>query len=176
MMKKIAAAVAAALTLWFLYLTPIGLAQQAPVKQPPVEPGSSAGLTIRDCIGVLRGLQLLDGRRVVVGAGKSTESAETVPYKFAGRVRSAISHNIFVLGQVQLEIDSADRRLRQEAGKGKPIEPGSREETELSARINEYAERPCKVDLDRIADVDLRLDENEIPGTVLASIWKIRDR
>lgn len=171
-MKKLAAALALALA--FLTVPNIVFAQAAPAKQEAITPGSQAGLTLRDCISVLRGLQLLDGRRVIVGAGKSTESAETVPYKFAGKVRSAISHNLFVLGQVQLEVDSADRRLRAEIGK--EIKPGSKEEEALVGKINEYAERPCKVELDKISDSDLRLDDNEIPGTVLAAIWKIRER
>lgn len=173
-MKKLAAAVA--LAAFLLTVPDVVFGQAAPAKQEPITPGSQAGLTIRDCISVLRGLQLLDGQKVVVAQGRSTESVEVVPYKFAGKTRSAISHNIFVLGQVQQEIDSADRRFRAEVGKGKPIEPGSKEQIELDQRINEYAERPCKVELDRIADSDLKLDENAIPGTVLAAFWKIRDR
>lgn len=151
-------------------------AQVAPVKPTPIEPGAGDKLTIRECLGILTGLQLLDGRKVLVGAGKPTESVEVIPYKFAGKVRDAISHNIFVLNQVQLEGQAANRRIQAEIGKGKTIEPGSSAAADFDGRMSDYLERPCRVELDHLRDADLNLDTNDIPGTVLAALWKIRDR
>lgn len=151
-------------------------AAQAPVKQDPPQAGAIDGLTIAECLGILAGLNALDGRRVIVGAGKPSESAETVSYKFSGRVRDTISHNIFVLSQVQQEAQSANRRAQLEIGAGEPIKPGSKENVLFDQRMAEYTARPCKVEVDHFRDADLKLDENDIQGSVLALLWKIRDK
>ncbi len=152
------------------------MAAEAPIKQDPPQPGAELGLTITECLGIMAGLNALDGRRVIVGAGKPTESAETVSYKFPGKVRDAISHDLFMLTQVQQEAQAANRRTQLEIGKGETIKPGSREALEFDQRMAEYTARPCKIELDHLRDTDLKLDENDIPGSVLALIWKIRDK
>lgn len=152
------------------------IAAEAPVKPDGLKPGAVDGLTIGECLGILGGLNALDGRRVVVAAGKPTESAETVSYKFPGKVRDAISHDIFVLGQVQQEAQAANRRAQIEIGAGETIKPGSKENLLFDQRMADYTGRPCKVELDHIRDTDLKLDENDIPGSILALIWRIRDR
>ncbi len=159
-----------------LFLAVPAMAAEAPVKQDPPQPGAEAGMTIAECLSAMSGLNALDGRRVIVGAGKPTESAETVSYKFPGKVRDAISHNLFVLMQVQQEGQAANRRAQFEIGKGEAIRTGSREALELDQRMAEYTARPCKVELEHIRDADLKLDENDIPGSVLAVLWKIRDK
>lgn len=164
------------LALACLIVTAPAFAQQAPVKQDPAATMSPDDLTIRECLGILAGLNALDGRRVIVSAGKPTETAETVSYKFAGKLRNAISHNIFVLGQVQQEAQAANRREMVAVGKGEAIATGSKDNIEFDRRMNEYTERPCKADLEHIRDDDLRLNENDIPGSVLALLWKIRDK
>jgi len=168
------------LTLVLLWLWTLGFgmagAQVAPVKPAPVEPGAADKLTIRECLGVLAGLQALDGRKVIVAQGRPNESVEIIPYSLAGKVRDAISHNIFVLQTVQQEAQAANRRVQVEVGKGSTIAPGSKEVIDLDARMNEYLDRPCKVELDHVRDEDLALDKNDIPPTVLAAIFKIRDR
>lgn len=154
------------------------LAQQAPVQQDPVTAITAPKdkMTVQECLGVLAGLQALDGRRVIVSAGKPSEAAETIAYKFSGKLRDTISHNIFLLSQVQQEGQAANRRIQNEIGKGNAIAPGSKEAIELDGRLSDYMARPCKADLEHIRDADLRLDENDIPGSVLALIYKIRDK
>lgn len=158
------------------------IAQQAPVKPDPAPATNPDKLTIRECLGVLAGLNALDGQRVIVARGKPTESVENVSYKFgtntdrAGKVRDAISHNIFMLGQVQQEAQSANRREQRAIGKGEEIKPGSKENVEFDGRMAEYTERPCNVDLDHIPVADLRLGENDIPGSILALLWRMIDR
>lgn len=149
---------------------------QAPVKQDPPVAGATDALTIAECLGVLAGLNALDGRRVIVGAGKPSESAETVSYKFSGKIRDTISHNIFMLTQVQQEAQAANRRAQVEIGKGETIKPGSKENTDFDQRMTEYTARPCKVELEHLRDTDLNLDVNDIQGSVLALLWKIRDK
>lgn len=153
-------------------------AQQAPVQQDPVAAMTAPKdkMTIQECLSVLAGLQALDGRRVIVSAGKPTEGAETISYKFSGKLRDTISHNIYQLSQVQQEGQAANRRILNEVGKGNPVAPGSKEAIELDSRLSDYMARPCKADLEHIRDADLRLDENDIPGSVLALIYKIRDK
>lgn len=165
----------AAIALVLLAAAP-ALAQKAPGTPPPIQPGDRDKLTLRECLGILNGLAALDGQKVVVAAGKPTESVETIPYAFSGKVRDAISHNIFVLSTVQQEAAAANRRIQGEVGKGNPIMNDSKEAAELAARLNEYLERPCRVELDHVRDEDLNLDKNAIPGTVLSTLYKIRDR
>lgn len=133
-------------------------------------------MTIADCLGVLAGLQALDaGARVIVAQGKPTESVETIRFKFPAKVRDAISHNLFVLGQVQQEAQAANRRAQMEVSNG-AIKPGSRENIEFDARMADYIARPCRAELDHIRDADLDLDRNDVPASALALLTRIRDR
>jgi hypothetical protein len=133
-------------------------------------------MTISDCLGVLAGLQALDaGARVIVAQGKPTESVETIRFKFPAKVRDAISHNLFVLGQVQQEAQAANRRAQMEVSRG-DIKPGSRENIEFDARMADYVARPCRAELDHIRDADLDLDRNDVPASTLALLTRIRDR
>lgn len=157
-------------------------AQQVPVKQAPIIPGAKDKLTIRECMGILVGLNALDGRKVIVGQGKPTETIEILPYKFGvtvergTKLRNSISHNLYVLGQVQQEAQAANRRAQIELGKGEPVRADTKEGVELDRRNNDYLDRPCNVELDHLRDDDLRIGENDIPGSILSLLWKIRDR
>lgn len=149
-------------------------------KKP--DAAQAPAMTIRDCLSILAGLSNMDSRKVMIGKGKPSEAVEVINYQFKGTVRDNISHDIWLLGPIQQEAQSADRRIRLEVAHDKPVVPGSKEESvqraafdaALADRVDEYVRRPCKVELDKIADADLKLDENDIPGTVLASIWMIR--
>lgn len=153
------------------------IAQVAPVKQEPLQPGSGSGMTIGDCLGVLAGLNALDaGERRIVQAGKPTESAETIRFKLLGKANDAVTHNIFMLGQVQQEAQVANRRIQNEVGKGETIKPGTRENLEFDTRMSEYTGRPCRVELDHIRETDLDLEKNAIPASIRALLWKITDR
>lgn len=151
-------------------------AEQAPVKQLPVEAGEN-GMSINDCLGILAGLNAIDaGARVIIAQGKPTESVETIRFKFPTKVRDAISHNLFVLGQVQQEAQAANRRAQLEVGKGETIKPGSREALEFDQRMADYTARPCKVELDHVRDADLDLEHNDVPSSIMALLTKIRDK
>ena len=90
--------------------------------------------------------------------------------------RGAISRNLFVLGNVQQEVQAANRRAQERIGKGQPITPGSKENIEFDREMNDYLDRPCKAELDHLSEADLKVDENDLPGTVLSALWKILDR
>jgi len=149
----------------------------ARAAEPAISP--SPALTIADCLGILQGLNALDaGYRVIVAAGKPTESAETIHFKFPGRLRDTIGHDEFLLGQIQQEVSAANRRTQMEImGEHQdPIKPGSKENMIFDERMTEYTSRPCTAQLEHIHDVDLDLDHNDIPGSVLSLLTKIRDR
>lgn len=144
---------------------------------PPAVAPSAPVLSLRECLDILGALQSLDGRRTVIG-----QSVEVVPYKFGvtpernAAIRDAISHDIYVLTLIQGEARAAASRIQMEIGKGEQIVPGTADAIKLDARYNEYLARPCKADLDHIRDEDLRIGDNDIPGSVLGILYKIRDR
>jgi hypothetical protein len=159
-------------------LTSSAFAAEAPVKQDAHQPGEP-GMTISDCLGILGGLNALDaGYRRIVAEGKPTESAETIHFKLPGKVRDAMSHDLFVLGQIQQEAQAANRRAQLEimGSTPEPIKPGSKENLIFDQRMSEYTARPCEVALDHIRDADLDLDHNDISGSILSLLTKIRDK
>jgi len=166
---------------FFMFLFAISapaFAAEAPVQKEPVTAGEK-GMTIADCLGILGGVNALDGgTRVIIGAGKPTESAETIRFKLPAKVRDAMSHDLFVLGQVQQEAQAANRRIQIEimGTSSEPIKPGSKENMTLDARLTEYTARPCTVALDHIRDADLDLEHNDISASILSLLTKIRDK
>jgi hypothetical protein len=144
---------------------------------PPAADASK--LTIADCMGILVGLNQLDaGGRRVIADGKPNESIETLHFKLPGKVRDAMSHDLYVLGQVQQEVNQANRRTQLEimGDSPDPIKPGSKQNMVFDARMTEYTGRPCTAELDRIHDADLDLEHNDIPASTLSLLTKIRDK
>ncbi len=140
---------------------------------------ASKVLTIADCLGILSGLNSLDsGYQVIVAQGKPTEAAVTMHFKLPGRLRDTIGHDEFLLGQIQQEVSAANRRTQLEImGEHQdPIKPGSKENMIFDERMTEYTSRPCTAQLEHIRDVDLDLDHNDVPGSVLSLLTKIRDK
>lgn len=165
-------------TILFIAGVSPAIAAEAPAQKPSVTAGES-GMTIADCLGILGGLNALDaGYRYVVGQGKPTESAETLRFKLPAKVRDAMSHNMFVLGQVQQEAQANNRRVQLEimGTNTDPIKPGSKENMTFDQRMTDYTGRPCPVALDHIRDADLDLEHNDISGSILSLLTKIRDK
>ena len=160
-----------------LFLIASSFASEVPVKKEMTV--GEAGMTIQDCLGILVGLNALDvGARKIVAEGKPTESGETIRFKLPPKVRDAMSHNLFVLSQVQQEAQAANRRVQLEIMEtnSEPIKPGTKENMTFDARMTEYTARPCTVALDHIRDADLDLDHNDISASVLSLLTKIRDK
>jgi len=142
-------------------------------------PATAHALTIADCLGILSGLNSLDaGYQVIVAQGKPTEAAITMHFKLPGKLRDTIGHDEFLLGQIQQEVSAANRRTQMEImGEHQdPIKPGSKENMIFDERMTEYTSRPCTAQLEHIRDVDLDLDHNDVPGSVLSLLTKIRDK
>lgn len=159
----------------FLAAAVPAFAAEAPVKQDAPGPGAADGLTINDCFAILTGLSRLDdGFEKVVSAGKPTESKISDHYDLPPALRDAQTHDLFVLGQIQQEVQTANRRAQLEIGHGEAIKPGSVEELKFQDRMAEYTSRPCPVQLDHIRKDDL-MKAGPIPGTIRALLWKITD-
>jgi hypothetical protein len=138
------------------------------------------GLKISDCLGILAGLTQLDtgGNRHIIAEGKPDEKIETLRFKLPGKTRDAMSHDLFVLGQVQQEVNAANRRTQLDlmGDSQEPLKPGSKQNMIFDQRMTEYTARPCTVQLDHINDADLDLEHNDISASTLSLLTKIRDK
>jgi hypothetical protein len=153
--------------MWFVP----ALAQQAPV--PPALPATT--MTIRDCKLVLAGLRGLDGHQVISNAGKPNEQVLLLSYEFNNAdLRRDIQTDIAAL----VSIEATDQKVQQDiyrevAGAKVTIAAGSPEEIEYGKRVMASQDGPCNAQLSKINIKDLRLDKNEVPGTVLGALDKI---
>lgn len=137
-----------------------------------------APITINDCLTILSGLNSLDGRMVVVNAGKPSEQVINQAYEFNnGALRGDIADNIAALTIVQRTAQEAQGKITLDIAKGDPeIKPGTPKALEYDRQLRELVARPCGIPLKRVKTSDLKLDRNEIPASVLAAIDKIRDK
>lgn len=150
-------------------------AAEAPVKPTPGLPDT--GLTVNECLTILSGLNALDGRQVVVSAGKPDEKVINLSYDFGNaKLRMDIAHDMAVLGAIQRDSQTAQQGIFLEVGKGADIKPGTPEYANYDKQLKDLVDRPCHAALARIKAADLKLDRNDIPGSVLAAIDKILDK
>jgi hypothetical protein len=126
-------------------------------KQDAIRPD----LTMRDCMNILTGLNLI--------AGEGNVSK----FKFSAGTRDNISHDLFYLSQVQLEGIAANRRIQAEVRGDTEGQLSQKQLALLDERINQYLDRPCRTDLLKIRKEDLELDKNDIPPSVLFLIWRL---
>lgn len=131
-------------------------------------------LTILQCEIVLGGLQGLDGRTEMTKDGR----AVTVPYQFgSARLRLAIQQNIARLNIRHQDFLKVQQDMfREVAGDAVEIKPNSPEMVRYQKMVLDAQQAPCNVELQRIKADDLKLDKNEIPGSVLGALDKILDR
>lgn len=175
-MKKLIIIVCSiALTMMFASLA---FAQAAPVKQEPSAAINPSGLTLNDCLTVLTGLNALDGYQVVVNAGKPNEQVIVRSYEFSnGDLRGDIADNIATLTAIQKTAQEAQAQIFRDVAKGETeIKPGTPQVTEYDRQLKELTTRSCSAQLKKIKTSDLKLNKNEIPGSVLAALDKIREK
>lgn len=138
---------------------------------------SADALKLSECLAIMQGLNALDGHPVVIASGKPNEQVINQPYEFGNAaLRLDIAKNLSALGAVQRDAQSAQQKITAEISKGGEIKPGSTENLALDRQLRELLDHPCDVELKRIKAADLKLDRNEIPGSVLAAIDPILDR
>ncbi len=131
-------------------------------------------LTILDCQTILSGLNALDGRPEMSKDG----SVVHLSYQFgSAKLRLTIQQNIAALLAVQADFEKVRMAIFKEiAGDAPEIKPSSPEAARFQKMIGDAQAVTCPAQLQRINAADLKLDKNEIPGSVLASLDKILDR
>lgn len=148
-------------------------AQEAKVKQAePLQPPQK--LTIMDCQNIMAGLTALDGHTEL--------SKDNVPvvlaYQFgSAKLRLIIQQNIAALTVMQHDFTKGMQGLFKEiAGDAAEIKPGTPEMARYTKQMVDAQQLPCNAALSRISAADLKLEKNEIPGSVLGSLDKILDK
>lgn len=144
----------------------------------PVLADDAPKLTMNDCVTILQGLQQLDGHQVILNEGKPNESTVQQPYRFgSATLRLDIGQNIARLTPLTALIEKTRQQIFSEVAKGSAdIKPGTPEMAEYSKQLVALGESACPVALIPLKGADLKLDVNEIPGTVLAALGKILEK
>jgi hypothetical protein len=168
--------------LFATFLIAPAFAAEAPVKQDSTEALKPNKMTISDCLSVARGLQALDEPyTAVVAAGKPSESVTALHYKLSSKVRDIQGHNLFLLQQIQLEAQDANRKAQLDIMSRRtssedpsaPVKAGTLEAITFDQRMADYVKLPCTLQLEHINAADL---DPDLPGTTLNLLWKIRDK
>lgn len=120
----------------------------------------------------------LDGSDRVAekAGGVDTDKVIRVPYKFGGAARLTIARNLRLLKDAFEDYDKARQGLvKQYAAEGKEtVEPNTPEmEAFLKAHAELWKAEVEVVGLKPLTEVDLDLDKNTIPPTVLASLYPV---
>ncbi len=140
----------------------------------PARSAETPKLTILDCQTIFSGLTALDGHNEIT----KDQTSVVVAYQFASaKLRMAIQSNLAALAAVQDTFTKTQQGIfREIAGGGSKIEPGKPEFDRYNKQITELQQQPCDVTLTRINAADLKLDKNEIPGSVLGALDKILEK
>lgn len=165
-------------------LSTSAFAAEAPVK--PELPKSD--MTIDECLVVLSGLESLDGYQTVVNEGKPNVQVVNRSYVFGnGVLRADIAHDITALRDVRKAAQESQQGIFKEVAKGAPDIPqtvagadGKEHPNPLYAeyirQLNQATGKPCSAIPTHISIKDLKLETNEIPGSVLSALDKMLDK
>lgn len=150
----------------------------APAPRTAIIPPQPAPLTVAECLVVLGGLNQLDGHQVIFAGGTPKEQIVTLSYEFGnGTLRRDITQDIVELQAVQRTAQTVQQQIFKEVAKGETeIKPNTPQMEEYNKQINEASVAPCPAKIIRIKQADLKLEKNEIAGTVLAALDKILDK
>jgi hypothetical protein len=150
----------------------------ATAAEPKETPASPPPLTINNCLTILNGLAALDGATVVLNEGKPNAEAKTVAYKFGNAtLRMDIQRNIAALQAVAQQTEKTRQQTFSEVADGAvELLPNTPARAKYDKEVAKLGESACSVVLVHIRAADLKLDVNEIPGTVLANIDRILDK
>lgn len=162
-----------AIALLIMVMVSVSHAAEAKVQQAdPLHPEPK--LTILDCQTIFDGLSGLDGHTEL----SKDNTPVVLAYKFENsRLRLNIQQNMAVLSAARQEFNKGMQGVfREIVGDGFEIKPGTAEMARYNKQKNDAEQLPCKANLIPISATDLKLDKNEIPGSVLAALDKILDR
>lgn len=159
----------------------IGAAGAATAAEAAIDHGPSIMTpthTVGECLTIYEGLKGLDGHIVLIHEGKPDESTFIKSYQFDNaELRSAIASDLAALDNVKTIHDRVKQSIFKEiVGEGYQIKQDTKEMVLYQKRVYESEQLPCEAVLTRIRLKDLKLDKNEIPGTILAALDKILDK
>jgi hypothetical protein len=170
-------------TILFTAVIGAASAAEAPV-QKPAAPQSS--LTLNDCLLILQGLQAIDEHIVIIGKEPNQQLVkQSYEYGPGGFRLNFLAHNIRVLTDLQQTAQAEQQKiLRDILAKMPPkddkpateIPPGTPDALEYDRRLRELTGAPCIAELTHFREHDLKLEKNELPGSALANLDKIRDK
>lgn len=162
----------------------IGAAHAA--EAPITEKKIPSSMTINDCLLILQGMQAIDEHIVVVGKEPNQQLVkQSYEYGPGGFRLNFLARNIRMLTDLQQTAQAEQQKILrdilnkmpQKDGKAPTeIQPGTDEATEYDKRLRELTGAPCLADLAHFKESDLKLDKNELPGSALANLEKIRDK
>ena len=123
-------------------------------------------------------------RRALYGRGGGRQTfgiGHALHYKLSSKVRDIQGHNLFLLQQIQLEAQDANRKAQLDIMSRRtssedpsaPVKAGTLEAITFDQRMADYVKLPCTLQLEHINAADL---DPDLPGTTLNLLWKIRDK
>ncbi len=142
--------------------------------------GAGDKLKVQDVFALQTALRNLDGHMVVVKQN-GVEGTVMIPWDFgSGALRLRIANNITILDAAAKGVEDARQAIIKEITKKAgtaEIKPGTPEFDDYQKQYGDIAIQPASgtQDLARIKASELKLDRNEIPGTVISALKPIMD-
>lgn len=139
-------------------------------------------LTVQEALSAATALRSLDGRMVIVKKD-GVDGAIMIPWEFgSGALRMKIAANLTILARVERDAEDARQKLVAEGLHKMPegsttIAPGTPEFVEFQKQYVAMMLTPATgvSELQRIKVSELKLDRNEIAGTVIQALGPILD-
>jgi hypothetical protein len=131
-------------------------------------------LSTANALELQKSLQALDSYGRVIKQGDNEQLVQS-SYKFRGVVRRKISKNLAMLkGEIAVYNDASSAKFREISGgrdRLNPEDPGDAKKiAEFTLENEVMLKQEIEVELIKLSEGDLALDDNPIPGTVLAGL------
>jgi hypothetical protein len=121
-------------------------------------------------------LRALDGRKTEVKDGDGRFHVINKPFELPGKTRMAIAKTLRHLRPELEAIDDATRALfKQHAGEKPEITPGTKEHAAFTVEQNALMREEIEVEVNMLPIGDLKIDTNQIDGTVVEGLLPVID-
>jgi hypothetical protein len=131
----------------------------------------SVSLTVQQTRELYVALSSLDGYEKIVKDGASEKVVKT-PYAFGGGLRLAIGRNLLAVSPTVQVYDKSSRELFTQFAGGKDKLEGEGL-VKFQAEAQKMQDAKASVEVIKIKPAELKLDENPIPGSVIAGLQAI---
>jgi hypothetical protein len=128
-------------------------------------------MKIRDILMLAQALQTLDGYTKIVRDGGQDKPIHA-PYEFSGNVRFAIAKNINAIAPVNRAFSEARNALVRQFSSGGEEVPAAAMPG-FDAAVKELLDRDEDIQILPLSQLDLNLDKNPIPPTVVAGLMPL---